>query len=107
MSLEDLFTILNSTGLPVTYRSWSDDDTERPELPFLTYQVAYTNNFFADSVTYAVVNHIDISLYTAFKDVGSEEALEDVLFENEIPWNKTETYLDEEHCYQIIYEIEV
>ena len=107
MTLEDLAYVLASTELPVTYHSWHDVDGERPSLPFITYQVAYSNNFFADDKVYLPVNHVDISLYTALKSPETEARVEGALDRADIPWNKTETFIDSEHCYQIIYEIEV
>lgn len=107
MTLEELYTVLNATEIPVTYHSWSDSDDERPSLPFMTYQVAYSNNFMADDKVYLPVNHVDIALYTAVKDLTAEGTLEAALDAAGLPWNKTETYLDSEKCFQIIYEVEV
>lgn len=66
MTLENVYEILSASGIPVTYHSWSDSDRERPGLPFMTYQVAYSSNFMADSRVYLPVNHIDISLLPGF-----------------------------------------
>lgn len=107
MTLAELSDVLASTGIPVTYHSWHDVDRERPSLPFMTYQVAYSNNFFADNTVYEPINHVDIALYTRLKSVETEALVETALEAAELPWNKTETFLDSEHCYQIIYEIEV
>lgn len=107
MTLAELSDVLAGTGLPVTYHSWSDVDGERPALPFLTYMVAYSHNMFADNTVYYPVNHVQIELYTALKDLTSEGLVETALEEAELPWEKTETYLNSEHCYQIIYEVEV
>lgn len=107
MTLAELSDVLASTGIPVTYHSWNDVDGSRPSLPFMTYQVAYSRNFFADNAVYQPVNHVDISLYTKLKSPDEEALVESALEAAELPWNKTETYIDSEHCYQIIYEIEV
>lgn len=107
MTLAELSDVLVSTGVPTTYHSWHDVDGERPSLPFITYQVSYSNNFFADNTVYLPIDHIDISLYTALKSQETEALVEAALLGAELPWNKTETFLDSEHCYQIIYEVEV
>lgn len=107
MTLEELYTVLNATEIPVTYHSWSDADSERPALPFMTYQVAYSNNFMADDKVYLAVQHIDIALYTAAKSPATESTVETALDAAGLPWNKTETYLDSEKCFQVIYEVEV
>ena len=107
MTLEELGSALAATGIPTTYYSWAEDDQNRPDLPFICYLVAYSNNFFADSKTYHRIDHVQIELYTAVKDPTTEETVEDVLYELEIPWEKSEVYLDSENCFQIVYEIEV
>lgn len=107
MTLAELSDVLVSTGIPTTYHSWHDVDGERPSLPFITYQVAYSNNFDADNRVYFPVQHVDISLYTAIKAPETEGTLEAALDAAELPWEKTETFLDSEHCFQIIYEVEV
>ena len=46
-----------------------------------------------------------VELYTKVKSPDVERAVEAVL--NNIPFIKTETYLEDEKCFQILYEIEV
>lgn len=103
MTLNELGSLLESTGLPVTYREWPD--REAPTLPYLCYLVGYSNNFAADGGVYAKINHVQIELYTKLKDQEAEDKVEEAL--SSFFWEKTETYLDSEKCYQILYEIEV
>lgn len=103
MTLEKLKDILKTTGLPVTYREWPKGAA--PPLPYICYLVAYSNNFAADGVVYEKIDHIQIELYTMLKDLEAEERVEQAL--SFFVWEKTETYIDSEKCYQILYEIEV
>lgn len=103
MTLEEIKNLLEATGMPVVYRAWPTGDA--PPLPYLCYLVAYSNNFAADDRVYYPVNHIQVELYTKHKDLGAEAKTEDAL--SCCCWEKSETYLDDEQCYQIIYEIEV
>lgn len=103
MTLEKLKALLESTGIPTTYRAWPE--RKAPPLPFICYLVAYSNNFCADSVVYYPINHIQIELYTTLKDPVSESKVETAL--SSFCWEKSETYIDSERCYQILYEIEV
>lgn len=105
MTLEDVKTLLESTGLPVAYRAFPEGDA--PALPFVCYHSPYTNNFTADGVTYAIINHINVELYTQVKDPGTEGKVEAALTGAGIYWEKSETYLEDEKCFQILYEIEV
>ena len=103
MSLEELKTLLGTTGLPVTYRAWPEN--EAPPLPFICYLVAYSNNFGADNRVYHKIDHIQVELYTKLKDPEAEDRVENAL--SSLYWDKTEEYIDSERCYQILYEIEV
>lgn len=103
MTLEELKTLLESTGLPVAYRAFPVG--QAPDLPFICYLVEYSNNFDADNRVYYPINHITIELYTEFKSPESEALVETAL--QDVCWEKTEDYLDDERCYEISYEIEV
>ena len=103
MTLAQLKDLLVSTGLPVTYRAWPE--AAAPPLPFLCYLEAYSNNFVADGTVYVPISHVQVELYTALKDPAAEAKVEQAL--SQLVWQKTETYIDTEKCYQILYEIEV
>lgn len=103
MTLKDIADCLRGTGLPVIYRAWADKTA--PPLPYICYIVAYSNNFGADNCVHQKINHVQVELYTAVKDPESEDKVENAL--SSLFWEKTETYIDTEECYQILYEIEV
>ena len=105
MTREDVKTLLESMGLPVAYRSFPEGGA--PALPFLCYYSPYTNNFAADGVAYAIINHVNVELYTQVKDPTTEGKVEAALTGAGIYWEKSETYLEDEKCLQILYEIEV
>ena len=106
-NLEKLYPVLERMLLPFTYHSWSDDDKERPSLPFICYNEAYSHNFIADGKVYLPVKHVQIELYERTRSAEVEGLVEKALDDAEIPWQDTVTYLDDEGCFQIIYEIEV
>ena len=103
MTIEELQALLESTGLPVTYRAWPKQAA--PPLPYLVWLTTYTNNFAADGKVYLVVHHAQIELYTKQKDPEAEGKVESAL--SSLFWEKNETYIDTEKCYQLLYEIEV
>lgn len=103
MILEEIRSILETTGLPVTYYAWPEKAA--PDPPYICYLVAYTNNFAADSGVYEVINHLQIELYTDQKEPETEARVESALAS--FFWQKTETYIESEQCFQIMYEIEV
>lgn len=103
MTLAEVKNMLEESGMPVAYGSFPVGSA--PPLPFICYLVTGSNNFIADGVVYQAVQAIDIELYTQQKDPDAEAAVEAALAT--LPWEKSEVYLDDEKCVQIVYEIEV
>ena len=50
---------------------------------------------------------VDIELYSKNKDIASEEVIEEKLDEMKLPFEKDETYIESEKCYEVIYTVEV
>lgn len=103
MTLQEFRNILDTTGIPVAYRQFSETDV--PDLPILVYMEAYSNNFSADGTVYHKTSHVQVDLYTKNKDIESEDRVENAL--SSFFWEKEEEYLDDERCYRITYEMEV
>ena len=102
-ALEEIAKLLESTGLPVAYGFFPEE--EASDLPILVYQSVYSNNFSADNIVYQKFNHIQIDLYTRFKEPQTEDKVENAL--SSFFWEKAEEYDDTEKVYRITYEIEV
>lgn len=96
-----LVTLLKSTGLPVAYHHF----VQPPTPPYIVYLFAFSSNFSADNKVYQKVPHYQVELYTTKKDPATEKILEDLFDNNDIYWEKTETYIESEGLYQVIYEI--
>lgn len=108
MTLAELNTQLKSlTGFSkkVVYRAWPVG--QAPSLPFICFMVDESDNFGADDIVYKAINRVNIELYSKNKDTVSEGLIESLLGSLSIYWEKNETYIDDEQCYEIIYTIEV
>lgn len=103
MELEKFNAVLESSGLPVTYNAWPE--REAPPLPYVCWLESGSSNFAADGVVYHPVKRLRAELYEAYRDAAAEQALESAL--DSFFYQKTPNYIDEEKCYQIIYELEV
>lgn len=104
--LSKLYNLLNSIpGFKgkVAYRF--SPDGAAPALPFICYEVDGTDNFIADNKVKHEISDVSIDLYSKNKDIASEELVESALDDASIPWNKVETYIDDEKCYMITYSI--
>lgn len=103
MTLEALYELLKTTGIAVVYRAWAGG--EIPPLPWLCYFETSTDNFGADDRVYFPIQNAMIELYTEQKSPELESKVEAVLDGAGIFWDKTETYIDAQRCYQIAYQI--
>lgn len=106
MTLAGLYTLLN-TAFPnkVAYNAFPVN--EAPALPFICIVATETDNFGADNGVYFKRQHVDIELYTKTKDPTTEGTLEAALDGAKIFYNATDSYLDDERCFERVYEIEV
>lgn len=109
MQLTDIKTMLAATKLPVTYYSWPEDDPLNPvpPLPYLVWYLPASDNFAADDKVYKRIETLNIELYTKTKDFATEATVEAVLEANNMVWNRTETVLDDENMYEVLYEMEI
>ena len=96
-----LFNLLKSTGLPVAYHHF----TSPPTPPYIVYLFSYSSNFGADNKVHSQADNYQVELYTTIKDPASEKLIEGLFDANEIYWEKTETYIESEGLYQVLYEI--
>lgn len=99
----EISNMIKSMGLPYAYYQFR----EPPPLPFVVYYYPDSDNFNADNKSYQRIMSLNIELYTDNKDFDKERIIEDVLSANDIPYRKLETYIQDEHMYQTLYESEV
>ena len=103
--MEKLLQILNETQIPFAYHHFAEG--ESPEPPFICYLLPGSNNFSADGKVYYKINEVHIELYTDLKDLAVEQQLEDVLDEHGIFYNKSETWIESEKLYEVLYTFEM
>ena len=96
-----LFALLKSTGLSVAYHHFKTS----PEPPYIVYLFSYSSNFGADNKVHKEIPNYQVELYTKTKDPVSEKLIEDLFDEHDIYWEKTETYIEGEGLFQVLYEI--
>lgn len=103
--MEELLQILSETQIPFAYHHFAEG--ESPEPPFICYLLPGSNNFSADGKVYYKINEVHIELYTDLKDLAVEQQLEDVLDEHGIFYNKSETWIESEKLYEVLYTFEM
>lgn len=100
--MEELLTIIKETGIPFAYDHFAEGESPVP--PFICYLLPGSDNFSADGRVYFKINEVRIELYTDSKDLSVEQKLEDVLDAHEIFYNKSETWIDSEKLYEVLYQ---
>ena len=105
MTTTQIAALIASIGLPFAYDHFPEKSA--PDLPFICFRYDQQDNFNADNTTRQKIVSLSVELYTANKDITSENAVEAVLVANDMPYTKTETYIDSEKLYLNLYETEV
>ena len=106
MTAAELKTLLETTDLPVAYRFFEAATPETVQAPpFIVFYQTADNSFYADNKRYYGSTQYNIELVTKRKDITKEQLLETALAN--IPYTKSEEYIDGENCNQVTYEIEV
>ena len=105
MTIENLVEMLQKTGIPFAYDHFAEG--ESPEPPFICYLIPGSDNFAADGKVYFKMNEVRIEVYTDFKDLDLESRVEGVLDGHEIFYNKSETWIQSEKLYEVMYAFEM
>ena len=102
--MDEIIKIMETLGIPYAYDHFAEG--EGPDPPFICYRCPNSDNFAADGVVYFPITEIDIELYTDKKDPETEKKLEDLLTGSGIFFEKTETFIDSEKLYEVLYSFE-
>ena len=105
MTIENLVKMLQELKIPFAYDHFAEG--ESPEPPFICYLIPGSDNFAADGRVYFKLNEVRIEMYTDFKDISLESRVEDVLDRHEIFYNKSETWIQSEKLYEVMYSFEM
>ena len=97
--------MVEEIGLPSAYDHYAEGESPPP--PFVLFLLPGTDNFMADGEVYEQVTEVSIELYTDLKMPPLEAKVERVLAAHDIPWDKTEVWIEDEKLYEVRYELEV
>lgn len=103
MTQAELFDALKAIGYPVAYFEFKTE----PKAPYLVYLFTYSDDFIADNHNYVDISNFQIELYTDYKDLAAEKKVQDKLKELKLPYGKSETKIESEKLYQVIYDIQL
>ena len=96
MTYDDVITMLEEAGLPIAYDHFAEG--ESPDPPFLVFLYPGSDNMFAD---------LNIELYTDVKDPETETQIEDILIAHDLPYEKSEVWIESEKLYEVLYQTQI
>ena len=96
---------LEQLEIPIQYQAFASG--QAPQLPYLIFYENDSDNIFADNHNYFDVLNVACELYTDEKDIELETKLQKLLYDLEIEYNSTETYIDSENMYLKAYDVQI
>ena len=94
MTLQDVYSLLLSSGYPVAYRDYTGEvKKEIPKPPFMVYSVLDTGFDGGDMRKFIREQNINVELYTDGKDLEAEETIDRLLID--LDPEKYESVIDE------------
>lgn len=101
---KQIYDLLKTLNIPVAYDHFISD--KEVSIPFVVYREIDTDTFKADGITYFRPYNFQIELITETKDIALQQAIEELLTTNNIPYDVgDELWDDEEKIYHNYYEI--
>ena len=97
--------LMKSIGLPYAYYSWPEGAA--PDLPYVVYYFPTGSTEAADNTVWNGVLALNIELYTNKRSAGVESKIETALAKYDLPFTRSESYLNEERMFEVLYETEV
>ena len=101
MTYDEIVTMVEEIGLPCAYDHFAEG--ESPDPPFIVFLFPESDNFFADGIVFHQRTELAIELYTDLKQPQYERRVEQVLARHDVPWNKTEVWIEDERLYEVRY----
>ena len=92
-------------GIQFAYDHFAEGESPKP--PFLCYLLPGSDNFAADGMVYHRISQVHIELYTDSKDPAVEEKVTAVLDRHGIFYDQTETWIESEKLYEVLFSFEI
>lgn len=103
--MDELTALLKELGIPFAYDHFAEGESPQP--PFLCYLLPESRNFAADGRVYHKITEVRLELYTNYKDQSLERSVESVLDAHGIFYEKSETWIESEKLYEVLFTFEM
>lgn len=105
MKASEVEKLMKDIGIAYAYYTWPENGA--PDLPYLCYYFPTGTTESADNTVWNGVLALNIELYTARRSTENEAKVEKALADYDLPFERSEIYLSDEHMYEVLYETEV
>lgn len=105
MTYRQVATMINSIGIPYAYYQFPDGTAQA--CPFICFFFSDSNDLAAENTNYKKIRLLNIELYTDNKDFALEETVENVLNSNGLVYDRSESYLDSERMFMVVYTTDI
>ena len=105
MTYKEVATMINSIGIPYAYYQFPDGTGQA--CPFICFFFSDSNDLAAENTNYQKIRPLNIELYTDNKDFALEETVENVLNSNGLVYDRSESYLDSERMFMVVYTTDI
>ena len=103
--MDELVNMIQEMDIPFAYDHFAEGEAIEP--PFICFLLPGSDNFSADGIVYFRINEVHIELYTDVKAPVIENKVEAVLDKHGIFYNKTETWIEDEKLYEVLFSFEL
>ena len=104
MTHKEIYTLLKTLNIPVAYNHFNSNKNIQP--PFVVYREVAPDTFKADGITYYRPFNFEIELITETKNVALQKTIEELLTNNNIPYEvDSEIWDEDEKIYHNFYNI--
>jgi hypothetical protein len=97
--------MLKEADLPLAYDHFAEG--KAPDPPFLIFLFPGSDNVFADDTVFQKIDELNIELYTDKKDPVTETKIENILISHDLPYEKTEVWIESEKMYEVLYQTQI
>ena len=105
LKYSEIATVFNDNNINIY--EYVDETNEDITLPLLVYIAQDGEGFEADSVNYIKFINVAIVMIDETMNFAMQRKIENILYDNEVYFEKNTTFSEEERLYSVTYTIQV
>lgn len=107
MTISEIANIIASIGLQYAYHHFPREQAQTLEPPYIVYSFYGADDLYADNINFQRIPELRIDLYSDQKEFEIEDRIEQCFADNQMTYDKTDTYLESELLYCTSYSMDI